>query len=108
MLQSAVEATPQESRRRYAVGQAALTLPPKRAPTLLLQGVARTVAAGGTIYAQANPADFIYQVTSGMVRTITVRRDGRSSRQFHRHSCRRRPDVDLFRKEISLPALPCR
>ncbi len=77
MLQSAVETTAQESRRRYAVGQPALTPPPKRAPALLLQGVGRTVAAGGTIYAQADPADFIYQVTSGMVRTITVRRDGR-------------------------------
>jgi CRP-like cAMP-binding protein len=77
MLQSTVEATVQESRRRYAVGQAEFRPPSKRAPTLLLQGVSRTVAAGGTIYAQANPADFIYQVTSGMVRTITVRRDGR-------------------------------
>jgi CRP-like cAMP-binding protein len=77
MLQSAVEATAQESRRRYVVGRGEFTPPPKRAPTLLLQGVGRTVAAGGTIYAQANPADFIYQVTSGMVRTITVRRDGR-------------------------------
>jgi CRP/FNR family nitrogen fixation transcriptional regulator len=77
MLQSAVEATVQESRPRYAVGRAEFTPPSKRAPALLLQGVGRTVAAGGTIYAQANPADFIYQVTSGMVRTITVRRDGR-------------------------------
>jgi CRP-like cAMP-binding protein len=77
MVQPAVEGTVQESRPRYAVGGAEFTPPHKRAPALLLQGLARTVAAGGTIYAQANPADFIYQVTSGMVRTITVRRDGR-------------------------------
>jgi CRP-like cAMP-binding protein len=77
MLQCAVEGTGQQTRPRYAVGRADITPPPKRAPALLLQGVGRTVAAGGTIYAQANSADFIYQVTSGMVRTITMRRDGR-------------------------------
>ncbi|MGZ3276097.1 MAG: helix-turn-helix domain-containing protein [Caulobacteraceae bacterium] len=77
MLQCAAERTTQEIPRRYAVGRADFIPPPNRAPALLLQGVGRTVAAGGTIYAQANPAEFIYQVTSGMVRTISVRRDGR-------------------------------
>ena len=77
MLQCAVEGTAQEIRPCYAVGRADITPPPKRAPALLLQGVGGSVAAGGTIYAQANPADFIYQVTLGMVRTITVRCDGR-------------------------------
>jgi CRP-like cAMP-binding protein len=76
MLQCAVEGTGQDTRPCYAVRRANITSPSKRAPALL-QGVGRTVAPGGTIYAQANRADFIYQVTSGMVRTITVRRDGR-------------------------------
>jgi CRP-like cAMP-binding protein len=77
MLQCAVEGPAQAIRRRFADGRPDFTPPIKRAPALLLQGIGRTVAAGGTIYAQADPAHFIYQVTSGMVRTITVRRDGR-------------------------------
>jgi CRP-like cAMP-binding protein len=48
-----------------------------RPPTLVLEGSTKAVVAGATIYAQDGPAEFIYQVASGMVRTITVRRDGR-------------------------------
>ncbi len=46
-------------------------------PTLMLQGLTRTFAGGGTIYAQEDAAEFVYQVASGMVRTITLRPDGR-------------------------------
>jgi len=48
-----------------------------RTPPALLQGVERSYGAGGTIYAQGEPADFIYQVVAGVVRTITLRSDGR-------------------------------
>jgi CRP/FNR family nitrogen fixation transcriptional regulator len=52
---------------------------PRRAsgPKLMLHGAERSYEAGATIYAQSDPAEFIYQVTSGAVRTITLRRDGR-------------------------------
>jgi CRP/FNR family nitrogen fixation transcriptional regulator len=46
-------------------------------PTLMLHGAERTYEAGVTVYAQSDPAEFIYQVISGVVRTITLRRDGR-------------------------------
>jgi CRP-like cAMP-binding protein len=45
--------------------------------TLMLQGVTRTFASGATIYAQEDVAEFVYQVASGMVRTVTLRPDGR-------------------------------
>ncbi len=44
---------------------------------LILQGVARTFAGEATIYAQAGTAEFVYQVASGMVRTVSLRPDGR-------------------------------
>jgi CRP-like cAMP-binding protein len=47
------------------------------APRLVLQGSLRSWEPGATIYAQSDPAEFIYQVASGVVRTITVNRDGR-------------------------------
>jgi CRP-like cAMP-binding protein len=47
------------------------------APRLVLRGTSRSQKPGATIYAQSDPAEFIYQVTSGVVRTITVHRDGR-------------------------------
>jgi CRP-like cAMP-binding protein len=43
----------------------------------VLQGSLRSRSPGATIYAQSDPAEFIYQVASGVVRTITVHRDGR-------------------------------
>ena len=46
-------------------------------PRLVLRGPSRSCEAGATIYAQSDPADFIYQVATGVVRTITVHRDGR-------------------------------
>jgi CRP-like cAMP-binding protein len=46
-------------------------------PTLMLQGLTRTFAGGATIYAQEDAAEFVYQVASGMVRTMTLRPDGR-------------------------------
>jgi CRP-like cAMP-binding protein len=50
--------------------------PRKAAPALVLKGATRTLGAGQTIYAQEDPAEFVYQVVSGMVRTVTMRRDG--------------------------------
>jgi CRP-like cAMP-binding protein len=46
-------------------------------PALMLQGFTRTFTAGATIYAQEDAAEFVYQVASGMVRTVTLRPDGR-------------------------------
>jgi CRP-like cAMP-binding protein len=46
-------------------------------PTLVLRGLTRTFARGATIYAQEDTAEFVYQVASGMVRTVTLRPDGR-------------------------------
>jgi CRP/FNR family transcriptional regulator, nitrogen fixation regulation protein len=48
-----------------------------RTPPVLLQGGERSYEAGAAIYAQSEPADFIYQVVAGVVRTITLRSDGR-------------------------------
>lgn len=48
-----------------------------KTPLVLLQGVERSYEAGAPIYAQCEPADFIYQVVAGVVRTITLRSDGR-------------------------------
>ena len=52
---------------------------PRRRPTprLVLRGSLRSREPGATIYAQSDPAEFIYQVVSGVVRTITLNRDGR-------------------------------
>jgi CRP/FNR family nitrogen fixation transcriptional regulator len=50
---------------------------PCPAPRLVLQGSEKSQEAGSTIYAQSDPADFIYQVAAGVVRTITLHRDGR-------------------------------
>ncbi|MDB5425804.1 MAG: Crp/Fnr family transcriptional regulator [Phenylobacterium sp.] len=46
-------------------------------PTLMLRGLTRTFVPGATIYAQEDTAEFVYQVASGMVRTVTLRPDGR-------------------------------
>ena len=46
-------------------------------PTVMLQGLARTFPSGATIYAQEDAAEFVYQMASGMVRTVTMRPDGR-------------------------------
>ncbi len=46
-------------------------------PTLMLKGFTRTFPTGATIYAQEDAAEFVYQVASGMVRTATLRPDGR-------------------------------
>jgi len=43
----------------------------------VLRGSLRSQGPGATIYAQSEPAEFIYQVVSGVVRTITLNRDGR-------------------------------
>jgi CRP-like cAMP-binding protein len=53
------------------------TLRRGRIPPVLLQGPERSYDAGATIYAQTEPADFIYQVAAGVVRTVTLRPDGR-------------------------------
>ena len=47
------------------------------APRLVLKGSLRSREPGATIYAQSDPAEYIYQVVSGVVRTITLHRDGR-------------------------------
>jgi CRP/FNR family nitrogen fixation transcriptional regulator len=52
--------------------------PPRRpAFRLVLQGSVKFQPAGATIYAQSEPAEFIYQVVSGVVRTVSLHRDGR-------------------------------
>jgi CRP-like cAMP-binding protein len=43
----------------------------------MLRGLTRTFLPGATIYAQEDSAEFVYQVASGMVRTVTLRPDGR-------------------------------
>ena len=48
-----------------------------RIPPVLLQGLERSYEASATIYAQSDPADFIYRVVAGVVRTVTLRSDGR-------------------------------
>jgi CRP-like cAMP-binding protein len=62
--------------RPPSFGQGFESAPRKPAPALVLKGVTRTLDAGQTIYAQEDPAEFVYQVVSGMVRTVTMRRDG--------------------------------
>ena len=51
--------------------------PDAEAPRLILQGVVRTFSGDATIYAQGDTAEFVYQVASGMVRTVSLRPDGR-------------------------------
>lgn len=48
-----------------------------RMPPVLLQGAERSYDAEAIIYAQTDPAEFIYQVVAGVVRTVTLRPDGR-------------------------------
>jgi len=51
--------------------------PPRPAPRRVLEGCEKFQAASSTIYAQNERADFIYQVLSGVVRTVTLHHDGR-------------------------------
>jgi CRP/FNR family nitrogen fixation transcriptional regulator len=44
---------------------------------LVLHGSEKLHTAGATIYAQSEPAEFIYQLVSGVVRTVSLHRDGR-------------------------------
>ncbi len=64
-------------RARSDIVTPAITLRRRPPPRIVLRGSSRSREAGATIYAQSDPADFIYQVVSGVVRTITVHRDGR-------------------------------
>ena len=64
-------------RARSDIVTPAIALRRRPPPRLVLRGSSRSREAGATIYAQSDPADFIYQVASGVVRTITVHRDGR-------------------------------
>lgn len=50
---------------------------PDRRPGLVLNGTRRSFTPGSTVYAHSEPAEFIYQVVSGTVRTITLNREGR-------------------------------
>ena len=43
----------------------------------MLEGSEKFQAASSTIYAQSQRAEFIYQMISGVVRTVTLHRDGR-------------------------------
>ena len=55
-----------------------------RAPQLACLAPADRMKVRGTIYAQEDPATFVYQVVVGMVRTVYVSRDGwRVVRDFH-------------------------
>lgn len=49
----------------------------RAAPRLVLQGSPRPHEPNAVIYAQGEAADFIYQVAAGVVRTLSVHRDGR-------------------------------
>ena len=64
-------------RARSDIVTPAIALRRRPPPRLVLRGSSRSRDAGATIYAQSDPADFIYQVASGVVRTITLHRDGR-------------------------------
>jgi CRP/FNR family transcriptional regulator, nitrogen fixation regulation protein len=49
-----------------------------------LEGHVKTLPGGGTIYAQEDEARFVYQVETGVVRTVTARSDGRRIiHEFH-------------------------
>lgn len=50
---------------------------PRPAPRRVLEGLEKFQAAGSTIYAQSERAEFIYQMISGVVRTVTLHHDGR-------------------------------
>lgn len=50
---------------------------PRSAPHRVLEGSEKFLAASSTIYAQSERAEFIYQMISGVVRTVTLHRDGR-------------------------------
>ena len=50
---------------------------PRPAPRRVLEGSEKFQAASSTIYAQSQRAEFIYQMISGVVRTVTLHRDGR-------------------------------
>lgn len=50
---------------------------PRPAPRRVLEGFEKFQAASSTIYAQSERAEFIYQMISGVVRTVTLHRDGR-------------------------------
>lgn len=50
---------------------------PRAAPRRVLEGSEKFQAANSTIYAQSERAEFIYQMISGVVRTVTLHRDGR-------------------------------
>lgn len=62
---------------RAAPFRSDIEAPRRPAPRLVLQGSEKSHEAGATIYAQSEPAEFIYQVISGVIRTITLHRDGR-------------------------------
>lgn len=76
MFEASREAGDGSRRRPGAVTPAILTRT-RPAPRLVLRGSLLARRPGATIYAQSDPAEFIYQVVSGMVRTITLHRDGR-------------------------------
>ena len=65
------------ARRRSDTSAPAIAPRRRPPPRLVLQGSRRSREPGATIYAQSDPAEFIYQVVSGVVRTITLNRDGR-------------------------------
>ena len=65
------------ARRRSNTPAPAIAPRRRPPPRLVLQGSRRSREPGATIYAQSDPAEFIYQVVSGVVRTITLNRDGR-------------------------------
>jgi CRP-like cAMP-binding protein len=76
MLEGLAGATDGARRRPETLGPA---VAPRRrpAPRVVLRGSVRSCEPGATIYAQSEPAEFIYQIVSGVVRTVTVNREGR-------------------------------
>lgn len=74
MFEAAAASSPRTSARAARLG---LWLEPPPGPRRVLAGSERFLAASSTIYAQSARAEFIYQIISGVVRTVTLHRDGR-------------------------------
>lgn len=76
MFEGLASATSAHSRLAAPV-RTDIEAPRRPAARLVLQGSEKSYTAGATIYAQSEPAAFIYQVVSGVIRTVTLHRDGR-------------------------------
>jgi CRP/FNR family nitrogen fixation transcriptional regulator len=77
MFEAIAAASPGSSARAAPLRARLEPLPRRPAPRRVLQGSEKFQAASSTIYAQSERAEFVYQMISGVVRTVTLHRDGR-------------------------------